>query len=145
MRLTTYTDYSLRVLIYLAVSTEERATIREIAQHYGISRNHLMKVVQELSQRGYLVALRGKNGGLQLKKPPSEIKIGQLVSAMENDMALTECFGDNNQCLLTPACGLIPILAEALQSFLATLDRYTLEDVVAGPQRAELIKILGMQ
>tara|TARA_R110002110_G_scaffold205066_1_gene416779 strand:+ start:189140 stop:189577 length:438 start_codon:yes stop_codon:yes gene_type:complete len=144
MRLTAYTDYSLRVLIYLAVSTEERATIREIAQHYNISRNHLMKVVQELSQRGYVVALRGKNGGLQLKKPPAEIKIGKLVAAMENDMALTECLGNNNQCILTPACALRPILAEALKSFLSTLDRYTLEDVVAGPQRAELIKILDM-
>lgn len=144
MRLTAYTDYSLRVLIYLAVSTEERATIREIAQHYSISRNHLMKVVQELSQRGYVIAQRGKNGGLQLQKPPAEIRIGQLVAAMENDMALTECFGDNNQCILTPACALKPMLAEALEAFLSTLNRYTLEDIVAEPRKAELIKILGM-
>ena len=145
MRLTAYTDYSLRVLIYLAVSTAERATIREIAQHYGISRNHLMKVVQELSQRGYVVALRGKNGGLKLNMAPSGIKIGQLIAAMENDMALTECFGDNNQCILTPACKLRTILAEALQAFLSTLDQYSLEDVVAGPQKAQLITILDMQ
>lgn len=93
MRLTTFTDYSLRVLIYLAVKGEESATIAEIAQNYDISRNHLMKVVQELSQQGYLIALRGKNGGLRLKMSPAEINIGELVRAMENDLSLAECFG----------------------------------------------------
>ncbi len=144
MRLTAYTDYSFRVLIYLAVSTEERATIREIAQQYDISRNHLMKVVQELSQRDYVVALRGKNGGLKLKRPASEIRLGELVKAMENDMALAECLGDNNQCIVTPACKLKFMLAEALQAFLSTLDSYTLEDIVSGPEKADLIRILNL-
>lgn len=144
MRLTTFTDYSLRVLIYLAVSTDEHATIREIAQRYGISRNHLMKVVQELSQQGYVTAMRGKNGGLRLNKAPADISLGTLITAMENDMALAECLGENNECILTPACGLKYVLAEARQAFIATLDSYTLEDVIPGQQRAELIKILDM-
>tara|TARA_R110001592_G_C13192743_1_gene753255 strand:- start:6850 stop:7284 length:435 start_codon:yes stop_codon:yes gene_type:complete len=143
MRLTTFTDYSLRVLIYLAVRDGQHATIREIAEAYGISRNHLMKVVQELSQKGYVAALRGKNGGLQLKKSPADIRIGALVREMENDVALTECLGDNNQCILTPACGLKIVLADALQAFFATLDAYTLEDILPGQKRAELVKILN--
>lgn len=144
MRLTTYTDYSLRVLIYLAVSTEEHTTIAEIAQRYGISRSHLMKVAQELSQRGYVTAQRGKNGGLRLNKAPSDIRLGDLIVEMENDLALAECLGDNNQCILTPACGLKNVLAEALQTFIATLNNYTLEDVIPDKQRAELVKILDM-
>ncbi len=144
MRLTTFTDYSLRVLIYLAVSTEEQATIREIAQRYGISRNHLMKVVQELSQRGYVTALRGKNGGLSLNKAPSDIRLGTLVREMENDLALAECLGENNECILTPACGLKNVLTDALQAFFTTLNNYTLQDVIPGRQRAELVKILDM-
>jgi Rrf2 family nitric oxide-sensitive transcriptional repressor len=144
MRLTTFTDYSLRVLIYLAVSTEDHVTIREIAQRYGISRNHLMKVVQELSQRGYVTALRGKNGGLQLNQAPADIRLGDLVREMENDLALAECLGENNQCILSPACGLQSVLAEALQAFFTTLNNYTLEDVMPGRQRAELVKILDI-
>ena len=143
MRLTTFTDYSLRVLIYLAVRDGQHATIREIAEAYGISRNHLMKVVQELSQKGYVAALRGKNGGLQLKKSPADIRIVALVREMENDLALTECLGDNNQCILTPACGLKIVLSDALQAFLATLDGYTLEDILPTQKRAELVKILN--
>ena len=98
MRLTTFTDYSLRVLIYLAVSDDGQPTIREIAQRYDISRNHLMKVVQELSQKGYLIASRGKRGGLRLGIPPAEIKIGMLVRDMESDFALAECLGDKCHC-----------------------------------------------
>lgn len=143
MRLTTFTDYSLRVLIYLALRDGEHVTIREIADAYGISRNHLMKVVQELSQKGYVTALRGKNGGLQLNRPPAEISIGELVREMENDLALAECLGSNNQCILTPACGLKHILADALQSFFSTLDGYTLEDILPQPQRAALLNILN--
>jgi Rrf2 family nitric oxide-sensitive transcriptional repressor len=143
MRLTTFTDYSLRVLIYLAVRNGEHATIREIAETYGISKNHLMKVVQELSQKGYVTALRGKNGGLQLNRLPADIKIGELVREMENDLALAECLGENNQCILTPACGLKLVLSDALQSFFTTLDAYTLEDILPQQQRAELVKILN--
>ena len=143
MRLTTFTDYSLRVLIYLAIRGEQNTTIARIAQDYDISRNHLMKVVQELSQKGYVTAARGKNGGLRLSRPAAQINIGALVRDMENDMAIAECFGPRNQCLLAPACGLAGLFAEALEAFLAVLDRHSLEDVLPGRQRAQLVKILG--
>ncbi|MCB1700850.1 MAG: Rrf2 family transcriptional regulator [Pseudomonadales bacterium] len=144
MRLTTFTDYSLRVLIYLAVKGEESATIAEIAKSYDISRNHLMKVVQELSQQGYLIALRGKNGGLRLKATPAEINIGELVRVMEKDLSLAECFGMNNHCVLTPACSLPTLFTEALEAFFAVLDGYTLEDILPGKRRRELVKILNI-
>lgn len=144
MRLTAFTDYSLRVLIYLALSGEQHTTIAQIAQSYGISKNHLMKVVQELSQKGYLIALRGKNGGLRLSRPPSDINIGELVRAMERDLAMAECFGKNNQCVLTPACYLPVLFTEALEAFFAVLDAYTLEDILPGRQRRELVKILNI-
>jgi len=144
MRLTTFTDYSFRVLVYLTVSGDEHSTIREIAERYGISRNHVMKVVQVLSQRGYVISQRGKNGGLRLNKPPAEISIGTLVREMENDLALVECLGDNNQCILQPSCELQGILSEALGAFFAVLDAYTLEDVLHGRRCAELVKILNV-
>ncbi len=144
MRLTAFTDYSFRVLIYLAVSNDKHATIREIAQSYGISRNHLMKVVQELSNQGYVTALRGKNGGLRLNIPPAQIRIGELIRTMENGLELAECFGENNQCILTPSCELRRIFADALQAFFISLDAYTLEDVLPGQKRAELVKILNL-
>ena len=144
MRLTTFTDYSLRVLIYLAVKGEGGATIAEIAESYGISRNHLMKVVQELSQKGYLVAVRGKNGGLHMKTPPADINIGGLVRAMENDLSLAECFGSNNQCVLTPACSLPAVFHEALEAFFAVLDTYTLADILPGNRRGDLVKLLNI-
>lgn len=145
MRLTTFTDYSLRVLIYLAVSEHTQPTIREIAQRYGISRNHLMKVVQELSQKGYLVASRGKRGGLRLGLPAAEIKLGALVRDMENDFALAECLGDNDHCVLTPACKLRAVFTEALDAFIAALDGYTLGDIVAGRKRGKLVRILHLE
>ena len=144
MRLTAFTDYSFRVLIYLAASDDKHATIREIAECYGISRNHLMKVVQELSNRGYVTALRGKNGGLSLSLAPSEIKIGELIRTMENGLELAECFGENNQCILTPSCELRKIFSEALQAFFTSLDAYTLEDILPGHKRPELLKILNL-
>ena len=143
MRLTSFTDYSLRVLIYLALKDEDSSTIAEIAESYGISRNHLMKVVQELGQKGYLVALRGKNGGLRLRTGPADINIGQLVRTMESDLALTECSGRNNHCILTPACALQALLAEALDAFFAVLDGYTLSDILPGQRRGELMEILN--
>lgn len=144
MRLTAFTDYSLRVLIYLAVSGENSTTIAQIAHDYGISKNHLMKVVQELSQKGYLIAIRGKNGGLRLSRPPAEINIGELVRAMENDLAIAECFGKNNNCILTPACSLQILFNEALDAFFGVLDTYTLEDILPGRRRKELVKILNI-
>nr|WP_299242584.1 Rrf2 family transcriptional regulator [uncultured Halomonas sp.] len=146
MHITRYTDYSLRVLLYVALKGEERSTISEIAERYDISRNHLMKVVQELNRKGYLQAIRGKNGGLLLKQPAEDINIGALVRDTEQDLELVECFGDNNKCVITPACRIKNVLFEALEAFFKVLDSYTLADML-GPNpciRSELIRLLQL-
>ncbi|XKF16141.1 Rrf2 family transcriptional regulator [Halomonas sp. BLK-85] len=129
MQLTRFTDYSIRVLIFLAAKNGERATINEVSETFSISRNHVMKIVQSLSQKGYIVATRGKNGGLTLACPPSNISVGCLVRDTE-EMSLVECFRKDNACVITPACRLKPILHEALDAFLSVLDRYTLADLM---------------
>lgn len=144
MRITSYTDYSLRVLMYLALNGDEQATIREIADSYQISKNHLMKVVQDLNNKGYLIALRGKNGGIRLNGDPENINIGALVRDMEQDLALVECFGGDNTCIITPACHLKKILAEALEAFFKALDGYSLADLLPGSKRRALIRLLDM-
>lgn len=143
MHLTRFTDYSIRVLIYLAAKGEERSTINEIASTFNISRNHLMKVVQELSQKNYVTAIRGKHGGLLLTRDPASIRLGGLVREMEHDMSLVECFHEDNACIITPACRLQPILNDALSAFFAALDRYTLADLLGNqqPQLAKLMRI----
>lgn len=143
MRLTQFTDYSLRVLVYLAVKGEERSTISEIAERFAISRNHLMKVVQELSHHGYITAIRGKHGGLLLKRSPESIRLGELIRRFEKDLTLVECFGEQNQCQITSACQLRGILQEALTAFFAVLDRYTLADML-GAREPELIRLLQL-
>ncbi|WP_299233967.1 Rrf2 family transcriptional regulator [uncultured Halomonas sp.] len=143
MHLTRFSDYSLRVLLYLAVKGEERSTITEIAERFEISRNHLMKVVQDLSHHGYITSIRGKHGGLLLRREPDSIVLGELIRRTERDLTLVECFGDNNECLITPACRLKHILAEALDAFMAVLDGYTLEDLL-GPRRQPLIQLLQL-
>ncbi|MCB8888305.1 Rrf2 family transcriptional regulator [Vreelandella malpeensis] len=147
MQLTRFTDYSIRVLIYLAVKQEARSTIGEIAEAFDISRNHLMKVVHELSRKGYVTAMRGKNGGLVLARAPDTIGLGALVRDTEQDLGLVECFQQGNGCAITPACRLRPILGEALAAFLAVLDRYTLADVLDGhvPELAGLLRIPAAQ
>ncbi|TNE62754.1 MAG: Rrf2 family transcriptional regulator [Alphaproteobacteria bacterium] len=129
MHITRYTDYSLRVLMYLAVAGDKTVTIRDIADSYDISRNHLMKIVQELNARGYLKATRGKNGGLKLADKPENIRVGKLVREFEQGAPLVECFGGDNQCVITPACRLKHVFSEALASFFRTLDQYTLADL----------------
>lgn len=142
MRITRYTDYSLRVLMYLAHKGETLSTIAEIAASYDISRNHLMKVVQELNSKGYLIATRGKNGGLRLKGKPEDINVGALVRETEQDLDLVECFGSNNQCVITPVCQLRRALAEALDAFFAKLDEYTLADLLPQEKAAEMVQLL---
>lgn len=142
MHITRYTDYSLRVLIYLSVQNERLATIQEISDSYGISKNHLMKVVHQLTLKGYIESLRGKNGGLRLHRRPEDINVGVLVRETEQDLALVECFSVNNQCCITPVCGLKNVLSEALQAFLATLDKYTLADLVPNRQKPQLLRLL---
>lgn len=142
MRLTSFTDYSLRVLMYLGLKRDELATISEISQRYGISRNHLMKVVYELSRDGYIETIRGKKGGMRLRLEPEAINLGDVVRHTESDMNLVECFGSGNTCCLTPSCSLSGALNEALQAFLGVLDRYTLADLLE--PRRELAAILWM-
>jgi Rrf2 family transcriptional regulator, nitric oxide-sensitive transcriptional repressor len=135
MRLTVHTDYALRMMIFVAARRGERATIGEIADAYGISKNHLMKVATALQRTGYLNNVRGKGGGLELAQTAETVRLGALVCAMENDMMLAECFGPDNACVITPHCRLKSILAEALASFIETLDRYTLADVTGRSPR----------
>lgn len=142
MQLTLYSDYSLRVLIYLALAPQRRVTIEEIARSYDISKAHLTKVVHRLGLRGYVETLRGKGGGLRLARKPEEVRLGEVVRAMEENMALVECFDpESSRCAIEPACGLRPVLEEALAAFRAVLDRYTLADLVAR-RRAPLARLL---
>ncbi|WP_049721907.1 RrF2 family transcriptional regulator [Gilvimarinus polysaccharolyticus] len=145
MKVTRYTDYALRVLMCLAVC-EKRVTIAEIATSYGISKNHLMKVVQQLNHLGYIDAARGKNGGLQLGRPPNQINLGALIRDTEQDLALVECFNsDTDTCTLTPACQLKGIFAEALAAFIAVFDNYTLADLTPKTKhQSQLLRLLNL-
>ena len=142
MNITRFTDYSLRVLIFVAVHNDKLATIQQIADKYGISKNHLMKVVQELSAQGYLESIRGKNGGIRLKHRAELINLGQVVRLNEQSSVLVECFGENNQCVITPSCQLKKILADAMECFFNHLDQFTLADLVGSSQSNELKQLL---
>lgn len=139
MRLTHYTDYSLRVLIYLASKNkEDLTTIKEIAQVYHISKNHLMKVTYELGKMGVIETIRGRNGGIRLACLPEEINIGTIVRKTEDDFQLVECFdGGSNTCIISPICGLKHVLYQALEAYLAVLDTYSLADIVKNPLQYE--------
>jgi Rrf2 family nitric oxide-sensitive transcriptional repressor len=143
MYLTRHSDYTMRLLIHLALQPEGSSTIREIADRYDISRNHLMKVANQATRAGYVKGVRGRTGGLQLAKSPRELNIGQILRAVE-DWNLVECFESrSNQCRITGGCGLQSILKEAVDAFLAVLDRYSLEDVVH--RKPALIRLLGLK
>ena len=133
MRLTQYTDYSLRVLLYLAQQKDEMVTITELADFYKISRNHLVKVVHNLGIKGYIQTTRGKKGGLRLARPAHEIVIGDVVRKVEPDFELLECFNTTtDHCVITNACALKSVLILARDDFLSTLDLYTVADAVKG-------------
>ena len=134
MRLTQWTDYTLRVLMYCAATEgrEQPVTITEVAEGYGISRSHLMKIVQQLSAQGLLETTRGRGGGMRLMVPASSIHIGTVVRATETDFNLVECFDPaSNQCRLSSHCRLKGVLGQAMQAYLAVLDGVTLADLVA--------------
>jgi Rrf2 family transcriptional regulator, nitric oxide-sensitive transcriptional repressor len=142
MRLTTFTDFSLRVLIFVALKGEQRATIPEISIAYGISRNHLMKVVHGLSRAGFLRTVKGRGGGIALAQPAETIRVGEVVLAMEDGFALVECFDrEHNRCAITGSCVLRHALRDALAAFISELDKRTLADLVA-PQA--LLRELGL-
>lgn len=132
MRLTTFSDYSFRVLIYLGTVRDGLATIDEIATAYGISPNHLMKVVHYLAQSGYVETVRGKGGGMRLARRPHAIGVGEVLRATEEDFDVVECLEPGRaHCRIAPACVLKGALGEARDAFLAALDRYTLADLIA--------------
>jgi Rrf2 family nitric oxide-sensitive transcriptional repressor len=133
MRLTNFSDYSLRVLMYAASRSDRLITIEETAALYGISRAHLMKVANQLTRSGFLKAVRGRSGGLALAKTPDKIRISDVLRVTEPDFALVECFSAENACLITPRCRLRKALSEALGAFMDTLDGYTLADLILRP------------
>ena len=140
MRLTTFSDYALRVLMYLGAKGDGLATIGDIAAAYGISANHLMKVVHRLAQDGYVETVRGKGGGMRLARPPEAIGLGALVRGTE-EQRIAECFDRASPgCRVEGACVLRGVLADALEAFFAVLDRHTLADLL-GPRR-KLAKLL---
>ncbi len=131
MRFTRYTDYALRVLMYLGRKGEGLSTIKEIAARYGISENHLMKVVHQLGRDGYITTVRGRQGGMRLAAAPEDICIGAVVRSTEDDLRIVECFHDEtNACPITGVCGLSGMIDEALAAFLAVLDQKSLADVL---------------
>ncbi|STZ76811.1 RrF2 family transcriptional regulator [Bergeriella denitrificans] len=132
MYLTQHTDYGLRVLIYTAVNDDALVNIATIADTYGISKSHLMKVVTALVKGGFLTSIRGKGGGLKLAMPPEKINVGAVVRHLE-PMQVVECMGDNNECLITPSCRLTGILSGAVKSFFNYLDGFTLQDLMNKP------------
>ncbi|NML33995.1 Rrf2 family transcriptional regulator [Paraburkholderia antibiotica] len=146
MRLTDYTDYALRVLLYLAVRGDGLSTIQDISQAYGISKNHLMKVVQQLGEHGWVETVRGRNGGLRLGAQTLTLTVGDVVRLTESDFALVGCLpdrqGEQRPCVITPHCRLRGALQAANQAFLAELDRHTIGDV-AQPQ-SPLAALLGL-
>jgi Rrf2 family nitric oxide-sensitive transcriptional repressor len=126
VRLSRYTDYALRVLIHLASHDDGKSSsISVISKRYGISHNHLMKVVHDLGKSGFIAATRGRNGGIRLARPASEIKVGDVIRHAEDGFALVDC----QSCLIAPACGLPSVLNEAISAFLAVLDKYTIADL----------------
>jgi Rrf2 family transcriptional regulator, nitric oxide-sensitive transcriptional repressor len=129
MQLTKFSDYSLRVLMYVHAAGDRLVTIEEMAGSYRISRGHLMKVVNTLTRSGYLTPVLGRSGGLKLAKAPEAIKLGQVVRDTEPDFALVECFSTGNQCVITGCCRLPAIMKEALGSFLAVMDTHTLASI----------------
>jgi Rrf2 family nitric oxide-sensitive transcriptional repressor len=131
MRLTVLSDYSLRVLMYLGAFPDRLATIEEIAEAYGISENHLMKVVHRLGQHGFVETLRGRGGGLRLGKSAGSITLGEVLRAVEEDFHLVECFGADDTCRITKVCRLKGVLHLALEAYFKVLDEWTLADIVA--------------
>jgi Rrf2 family nitric oxide-sensitive transcriptional repressor len=146
MRLTVYTDYTLRVLMYLALRypSGELATIEQIATAYGISRNHLTKIVHQMGLHGLIATVRGRAGGMRLARPPAEISVGEVVRLAEEDFNLVLCHaeGAESSCAVFPVCNLKRGLRRALDAFMRELDAMTLQDAVGAPDAAA--SLLGL-
>jgi len=138
MRLTTHTDFALRTLMYLA-ATGQRATIAEVAQLYGVSANHIAKVVNQLARLGYVRSVRGIGGGIELARNPGDILLGEIIEALEGNMHLLECVVTDNVCAIESFCSLKGVLAEAERVQLDYLNTVTLADVV--PSKRKLNRV----
>ncbi|MDD3763428.1 MAG: Rrf2 family transcriptional regulator [Nevskiales bacterium] len=145
MHLTSHTDYALRLLMLLALEPERLHTIEEIARRNQVSRNHMMKVAQRLTQSGFVSSVRGRSGGLRLSRPAAEICLGDVVRATEEAFCIVECFDPaSDTCVVSRACRLRAVLNEATQAFLGVLDGYSLADLVAAPRvAANMRKLLS--
>jgi len=142
MKLTTFSDYTLRVLMFLALNRDRLATIPEIAGAYGISENHLMKVVHQLARSGVIESMRGKGGGIRLAREPEAIRLGQIVRASEGSAPIVECLSDDaGACCIAPACRLTAVLVRAFDSLFAVLDEYTLADLVRSPRSLKALLV----
>ena len=137
MKLTLYTDYAMRVMIYTGSNPDRLCSIREISDSFSISQNHLMKVVQDLVQAGFLTSVRGRKGGLKLSRDAADINLGELLRHTEGLTNIIDCSG----CVVAPVCGLPPILNEATRAFVAVFDKYSVADLVA--RRSKLSQILA--
>jgi Rrf2 family nitric oxide-sensitive transcriptional repressor len=142
MKLTRFTDYSLRVLIYLGLKTDERVTIREISESFQVSRNHLMKVVSNLTRMGYLNSRRGPGGGITLARSAAEINLADVICDMEEDMNLVTCFSENGECVIKAVCRLKNVLQQALTAYIDELNNYSLQDLLQPD--AQLMEILNI-
>ena len=148
MRLTQWTDYALRVLMYCAAHQDREAapTIAEIAEAYGISRSHLMKIVMALSAKGWLATTRGRGGGLRLVLPPAEIVVGEVVRQMEEDFTLVECFNpQGSNCRIDGRCRLKGVLWDALQAYMQVLDSVRLADLVGPGAKAAVVPVAAIK
>lgn len=143
MRLTDYTDYSLRTLMYLGMQRDHLVTIQDIADAYGISKSHLMKVVHQLGVAGLVETIRGRSGGLRLGKEPEQINIGDVVRRTEPDFMMVECFNrQSNECVLSSSCALQSVLGKATQAYLNVLNGVTLADLLQNSRGLDkIIKI----
>jgi Rrf2 family nitric oxide-sensitive transcriptional repressor len=143
MRLTEHTDYALRTLIYLGVRADRLTPVGEVAEAYGLSKNHLLKVANQLAAAGYVQTVRGNGGGLRLAQPAEAINIGAVVRSTETDMNLAPCFCEGGGCRIESGCLLRATLNVALRAFLAELDRTTLADLIR--PRPLLQRLLGLE
>ncbi|MGE0767486.1 MAG: Rrf2 family transcriptional regulator [Hyphomicrobiaceae bacterium] len=141
MQLTRFSDFALRILMYAHAVGDRLVTIDEMAASYGVSRAHLMKVVNALTRAGYLTAVRGRTGGLKLGRPADEIRLGDVLRTTEPDLALVECFSTGNQCVISGCCRLPAVLRRALAAFLAELDRHTVASIALRPK--DLRQVFG--
>lgn len=140
MRLTLYSDLSLRLLMYLAVKEKTTASVREVSEAYRISRGHLIKIVQELTGSGFVETVRGRTGGVRLRRPADEIVVGDVLRATERDFRLAECFSSRtSKCVIAPVCRLRVVLHSAMLAFLDVVDEVTVADLVARPSRLGVI------